>query len=223
MNTAFLTEKFLKCRSVGVYMGSFDPFHKGHQWIAETLLKRCDGLLLLIPGRHYEKTVVWPRNAEFDQRMAMIRDVFNDGRPVAAGVTEEILFIRLDRLLSQALPGKEILFGMGNDTYRKVMDSERFYGLFGQTWTEADARGLARLARRTLVFGRSAGGPKCIRMPRRFRGISSTKARDRVNRLRRMSAPFWMWRLRLGWMLPPAVVADIRRYGLYAHDITPSD
>lgn len=220
MNIAHVMDTFSECESVGVYMGSFDPFHKGHQWIAETLLKRCDGLLLLIPGRHYEKTVVWPRNAAFSQRVAMIRNVFDDDRPVAAAVTDEVLFIRLDAWLSRRLPGKKIRFGMGSDTFQKMLDSKRFYAKFGQPWTAADARGLARLARPTLVFGRSATGPECIRMPRRFRGISSTKVRNRVKRLQRMQAPFWMWRLFLSRILPGAVIAAIRKLGLYSPDST---
>ena len=44
----------LTVRSLCGFLGSFDPLHKGHEWIIDQLLKRFDAVLVLIPAVHFE-------------------------------------------------------------------------------------------------------------------------------------------------------------------------
>ena len=182
--------------SLGVVLGSFDPLHLGHQWMADELRARYGAVLLLVPASHFEKQVRPPRNAALDQRLEMIRRVYR-GR-VGCGVTGEVLFVRLLRLLERRFPGRDVGFGMGPDTLDKVRRSARYFARAGLPWGPAEERGLTRLLERVVVFERGA----CPRGP----AIASTLVRGLV------AAGEWD---RLATLVDPAVVDFVRRRGLY--------
>ncbi len=115
---ANLTEDARRTRTLGVIVGSFDPLHRGHEWMVRQLLRRCDRVLLLVPLRHFDKHPVWPANATFTQRLAMIaRLAERSGGRVLGGVTREVLFVRL-AAERWPFPRATILFGMGDDAWR---------------------------------------------------------------------------------------------------------
>ena len=61
---------------VVMFGGSFDPFHKGHRMLAETVISRCDRLLIVVAGNAPHKFVGEDGEAEitpFHHRVAMTR------------------------------------------------------------------------------------------------------------------------------------------------------
>ena len=108
---------------LGVLLGSFDPPHLGHEWMARHLLERADAVLLLVPAVHYAKRVLPPHTATFGQRLEMLRLVA--GRlpgTVVAGLTREVLFVRLERRLRRLLPGTDVVV---RDGHRHVPQAPR--------------------------------------------------------------------------------------------------
>ncbi|HOS99751.1 MAG TPA: adenylyltransferase/cytidyltransferase family protein [Acidobacteriota bacterium] len=175
---ANLTEDARRTRTLGVIVGSFDPLHRGHEWMVRHLLRRCDRVLLLVPFRHFDKHPVWPANATFSQRLTMI-DRFSErcGGRVLGGVTHEALFVRLADELAALFSDAAIIFAMGDDTWQRLLRSSEYYARLGLPWTAADAGRLARLRRQVMVFGRSGDAAGRIRVPAAVRDISATRIR----------------------------------------------
>jgi cytidyltransferase-like protein len=217
-------------RSVGVMLGSFDPPHLGHAWIVAQLLDRFEAVALLVPTFHFDKTVSYPCNATFDQRMVMLLDWgrLAPGR-ISIGVASEILYVRLVQRLGRTFPCAEIGFGMGDDSFRRLLDSRSYFERRGEAWTPDDERTLAALQRTSMVFGRwgasdargckgTRGLPKApgpLPVPERLREISSTQVRARVRRLREQGVPPGLWPALLSDCLAPETPSHIARFGLY--------
>jgi cytidyltransferase-like protein len=206
--------------SIGVLLGSFDPVHRGHQWMVERLLARFEAVLLLIPTAHFEKRVRFPRNATFGQRLRLLGRVFHDQRHrVMLGLTDEVLFVRLQQELSRLFPRAEVDFGMGNDTFRKVGSSPEYFAGLGLRWGEQEQRRLERLLSRAVVFSREGEGesaPQSSRAPGRLSEISSTMVRRTAGALHMVRAPLTEWKRRLSWMVVDPVISYVRWSGLYA-------
>lgn len=168
-------------RTLGVIVGSFDPLHRGHEWMVRHLLAGCDRVLMLVPARHFDKTVLPPANASFAQRLAMIARLSRRlGGRVQGGVTREVLFVRLAAELESLFPNAEITFAMGDDTWRRMLRSPEYFARLGLEWTGTDATRLARLRRHVVVFGRSGNAPGRVPVPVTLREISSTRVRALV-------------------------------------------
>ncbi|MBD3309471.1 adenylyltransferase/cytidyltransferase family protein [candidate division KSB3 bacterium] len=199
------------------FLGSFDPLHRGHEWIVEHLLQQFDAVLLLIPARHFEKTVQFPRNATFRQRIEMLASLRSrHGTRIAAGLAHEVLFIRLAEDLRSYFPHADIFFGMGNETFERFLDSPRYYVRSGIPWTAAEQAKLDHLRDRIVVFGRSEQADSFVTVPAHLRGISSTLVRETVMALRSIQAPGSLWQQRLSSMISPAVLELILQQGVYA-------
>ncbi len=205
-------------RSLCGFLGSFDPPHKGHEWIVEKLLERFDVVLLLIPAFHFEKTVRFPLNATFEQRLEMLAILSKrEGNRIAVGLTHEVLFIRLADCLSQRFPSAEVSFGMGNETFEKVLASKTYYAHLGLPWTTEEQAKLERLRKKIAVFGRSSNNGHFISVPEDLRQLSSTRVREIVMELRKTSVPETVWQKRLEKMIYSEVLTFILQENLYSY------
>lgn len=194
--------------SLGVYLGSFDPLHRGHEWLAGQLLERCARVLLLVPSVHFHKRIRTTANATLAQRLAMIHCFSKRERGlILGGVAEEVLFVRLALCLRAVFPAASLTFGMGDDTFDRLLRSRHYFTRQGLAWTPEAAAGLEWVRVRTMVFGRSGNGPGRITVPEPPRGISSTAVRAAV------AAGDWA---ALEAMVAPDIAWFIRREGLYA-------
>jgi cytidyltransferase-like protein len=199
------------------FLGSFDPLHKGHEWIVEKLLERFDAVLLLIPAFHFEKTVRFPLNATLEQRLEMLTSFAKRKMDrIVVGLAHEVLFIRLADQLADQFPNAEISFGMGNETFERVLASKTYYERLGLAWADEDQAKLEQPRKKIVVFGRSRNGDGVISVPESLRWISSTQVRKTVMELRKTPAPESMWREQLEKMIAPDILKFIRRTGLYA-------
>jgi cytidyltransferase-like protein len=212
----FTTIRPAHLHSLCGFLGSFDPIHKGHEWMIETLLERFDAVLLLVPGMHFEKQIRFQRNATLEQRLEMLTILANRKKErIAVGLAYEVLFIRLADDLHQRFPSTAISFGMGNDTYERVLASKTYYERLGLAWNEQEQAKLEQLQKTIVVFGRSSHGHGEIVVPEQVRGISSTLVRETVRELRRTPAPESLWQERLATMISPEILQIIRQKGLY--------
>ena len=212
-------------RSLRGVVGSFDPLHRGHQWMVQLLLARFEAVLLLVPARHFSKTVCPPRNATLDQRLEMIQRVYppGPGSRVLCGVATEVLFIRLASVLAESFPAAELSFGMGNDTFGLLLDSASYYRTLGLPWGEAEQRQLRRLRRRVVVFGRSTTGATHVPVPHQLRQVSSTRVRRVAGALWRAQAPAGRWAAELRALVAPPIIRYLREHQLYGEttDVAP--
>lgn len=199
------------------FLGSFDPFHHGHAWVTQAILERFDAALLMVPASHFHKTVRYPQNARFSQRLAIMRAIFENQGTVGLGLAHEVLFLRLHRQLQAMFPQADIGFVMGNDTFARFLDSRRYYQRLGLAWGEAEEDALAGLRQKVRVFGRSAAGSGALPVPCRICRISSTKVRETVAQLWRENATESQWNARLAELIGPEALGIIRQAGLYVH------
>jgi len=210
---ANLTEDARRTHTLGVIVGSFDPLHRGHEWMVRQLLRRSERVLLLVPIRHFDKHPVWPVNATFTQRLAMIARLSErSGGRVLGGVTREELFVRLADELAALFPDAAITFAMGDDTWQRLLRSPEYFIRLGLPWTAADARRLARLRRRVMVFGRSGDAAGRIHVPAVVRDISATRIRA--------LAVAGAGDAALCRFVAPDILAICRRAGLYCGPAT---
>lgn len=203
-------------RSIGVYLGSFDPPHRGHEWIATQLLVQCDTVLLLVPATHFHKSIVPPRNATLPQRLemlALLRATAPDR--IGVGVAREVLFLELDCLLQRRWPKADLRYAMGDETREKVLRSQQYYLASHRAWTAAHERRLASLAARLLVFNRSGAANDAAGVAPHVRSASSTRIRAQVAQLAAAGADPHEWAACLDPSLPPGILAAIERMGLY--------
>lgn len=194
-------------RSLCGYLGSFDPLHKGHEWIVEHLLTRFDAVLLLVPGRHFEKTVRFPHNATLEQRLVMLNlfAASKAGR-VLVGLAHEVLFLRLADQLAHVFPQADISFAMGNETFAKFLASAEYYAKVGLPWTKEEQTRLDHLRQRIVVFGRSETDTGFVPIPESVRYISSTRVRTMIRERRYETLPD---------MISPCIFPYIRQQALY--------
>lgn len=210
-------QPMLPIHSVGVIVGSFDPLHRGHQWMVQQMSRRFELVLLLVPVAHFEKTVRFPHNATRAQRVELIERVHR-GQPVIGGLTRELLFVRLIEHLARQLPGVQVGLGLGSDTYGKLLRSRSYFAWLGLPWGPAEEQALSRLAEQSVVFARDrhvdlpAGA---LVPPTHLRGISSTLVRRRAVLLHAARAGAGRWHDELGPLVGPEVVSFIRELGLY--------
>jgi cytidyltransferase-like protein len=190
-----------------VLLGSFDPLHRGHGWVVRHLLRRFDQVLLLVPAVHFEKRVRFPQNATLAQRVRLIERVHGPGGPVLAGITREVLFLRLDAVLARRFPARAVGFAMGQDTHRKLLGSARYHARLGLAWGPAEQRALERLLPRVTVLDRE----DCPLGP----AISSTRVRRLAAALQARGAASAEWLRALEPLVQPAVIDFIREQGLY--------
>ena len=134
-----------------------------------------------MPAFHFEKTIRPALNATLQQRMEMLRLRF--GSTFLVGITEEVLFNRLHRELHRLFPRAEITFGIGDETYRKFLESPEYYRRAGLPWTPQDQRTFETLSRTIQVFGRSTAASRRTVIPPQTNGLSSTLVRGTVRKL----------------------------------------
>jgi cytidyltransferase-like protein len=212
----FTTIDPAKIHSLCGFLGSFDPIHKGHEWMIETLLERFEGVLLLVPGTHFEKQIRFPQNATLEQRLDMLTILANrKGDRIAVGLAHEVLFIRLADCLRQLFPNTAISFGMGNETYERVLASKTYYERLGLAWNDQEQAKLEQLQKTIVVFGRSSNGNEMISVPEQVRGISSTLVRETIKELQRTGDSEKIWQARLETMISQDILKFIHQKGLY--------
>jgi cytidyltransferase-like protein len=202
--------------SIGCYLGSFDPPHRGHLALARALLEEVDEVLLLIPTMHFHKTPTYPSNATFDQRLQMLEAVrtMAPGK-IHLGLTDVVLFLELDARLRRRYPGALVVFAMGDETFAKLSGSAEYFRRVGRTWDRAQERSLIDLQSRCHVWNRSGASPLARQMTATLSGISSTRVRNAVGQLWCSNAADAAWSRVLHPMVPAAVIEDVRRFGLY--------
>jgi hypothetical protein len=171
---------------------------------------------MMVPARHFEKTIAYPKNANLDQRIDMLSAVFSEKADrVALAVANEVLFIRLHAHLQPLFPNARITFGMGSDTYRKLLASRSYFERAGIPWTNADEANLTALLKRCIVFGRCEMKPGYVKVPETIARVSSTGARDAVSRLRKAKTPITADQTAMSDLLHPDTVSYIAAAGLY--------
>jgi len=146
-------------KSLGVYLGSFDPLHAGHEYIIRSMLDRCERVLVCIPSAHPEKPPpAMPHSMPFGVRLDQLRNVFSKefrSGQLGVGMAKEGLFIRLHWLLRGQFPEARIRLAMGNDTWECALASKEYFELRGEPWGEAEEEGLKTLCVDAVVFGRT--------------------------------------------------------------------
>jgi len=162
-------------------LGSFDPFHRGHQCLCSSLLApphNCSAVLLLIPEVHFEKSIVQGKNASLLQRVDMLKALYANDPRVGYGIAHEVLFVRLSQGLSKEIfpSSTEIIFGMGHDRYDCMLDSVSYFNQLGLEWTVKDQMELNRLQESCIVFSRE----DTTRSLGLSRGLSSTLVRQAI-------------------------------------------
>ncbi len=201
---------------IGVIVGSFDPPHLAHRWMLDQMLQRFEGVLMLIPEQHFEKSIDPPFNATFEQRQRMLR-VFAQSAParVRFGVTQEILFLLIQRRLSETFSKAQISFGMGDETFRKVVDSESYFTRRGLEWTAREHDDLQNLLATAIVFDRSGNNPGAIEVPFELRSLSSTRVRTELALAKEDGLEDQALLDRFETMVDPEVIRLALAFGLY--------
>jgi nicotinic acid mononucleotide adenylyltransferase len=203
-------------RSLAVVLGSFDPPHRGHDWVLRQLLGRFDAAALLIPVTHFHKGVVYPANATLMQRLTMLEQAYGRGpQPVYLGLARQGLYLKLAEAMAEAFPDAKVGFGMGDDSHARLLDSAAYFASLGLGWTRADALALQRLASCCVVFGRHGKQPGAVQEPAWVRQISSTGVRQAVFALRSRGVPRAQWSEQLADWLLPEVESLVEQFELY--------
>jgi cytidyltransferase-like protein len=170
-------------RAVGAYLGSFDPPHLGHAFVVRELLRRFDRVLVLVPARHFEKRVDYPRNATFEQRLRMLDSIVAIAPDrVGTGLTREVLYLRLAEQLRVRHPGAAVGFGMGDDSHARFLASREYYAREGLPWGAEQDTALRVLDEHVVVFARHGTSPHAVRVPDALQNLSSTRVRQMVAR-----------------------------------------
>eukprot|EP00616_Rhizochromulina_sp_CCMP1243_P007046 CAMPEP_0118982438 /NCGR_PEP_ID=MMETSP1173-20130426/32806_1 /TAXON_ID=1034831 /ORGANISM="Rhizochromulina marina cf, Strain CCMP1243" /LENGTH=237 /DNA_ID=CAMNT_0006932931 /DNA_START=33 /DNA_END=746 /DNA_ORIENTATION=+ len=197
---------------IAVMLGSFDPFHRGHQALCSSLLEShgCAAVLLLVPEVHFEKTIEEGKNASLQQRVDMLRALYQGEPRVGYGVAHEVLFVRLAQgLWREAFPSAaEVTFGMGQDRYACMLDSRSYFDTLGLEWTAGDQQELERLRDTCIVFSRDQTTP-LLSLPG---GVSSTLVRQALVGQRSGAVSSSTPEV----MVDPAILAYIWQNGLYS-------
>jgi len=59
---------------IGLYLGSFDPFHDGHMEVIEVMLQFCDKIIVTAAKKNKSK----PHLSPYDHRVALIKNYIMD-------------------------------------------------------------------------------------------------------------------------------------------------
>lgn len=101
----------------GIYVGSFDPIHKGHIYLAKQLLARkiVDQIVMIATGNYWQKTL----GAEINDRLAML-DLFQSDRIIIDHVNnnQQYTYQILDKIKIQH-PDWQLSLIIGDDLISK--------------------------------------------------------------------------------------------------------
>ena len=101
----------------GIYVGSFDPIHKGHIYLAKQLLARkiVDQIVMIVTGNYWQKTL----GAEINDRLAML-DLFQSDRIIIDHVNnnQQYTYQILDKIKIQH-PDWQLSLIIGDDLIGK--------------------------------------------------------------------------------------------------------
>jgi hypothetical protein len=204
-----------RLRSVACLLGSFDPLHRGHQFMVSELLRRHRAVALLVPGRHFSKRIRPGYNATLEQRLKLMQAVYRHQPRVYPGLANEVLFIELREHLARLFGARQVALGMGDETFRLLLDTRSYWERSGRAWGAAEQRRLERAVSQTVVFGRSGDRPGTVAVPPHLRRVSSTRVRALAARLHRLRAPAGTWRSILLPLVEAPVIEAVRCWPLY--------
>lgn len=141
---------------LGVFLGSFDPLHRGHERVVETLLGRYGAALVLIPARHPEKTVESGRNAALAIRLEMLATLeARFGEALGIGLARDPLYLSLYDQLNAMAPRTAIHLAMGNDGYQRLLRSREYHLGWQLPWTPREDERLREMASLADVLDRT--------------------------------------------------------------------
>lgn len=108
--------KFLKKNSrIGLFFGSFDPFHHGHLEVAEVMLQFCDAIFITTVKKNRKK----PWLSNYQHRIKMIENALKE-------ISKPIYFVKnnLNEIIHY-LKGSYSLCGiMGSDVYNYFIENK---------------------------------------------------------------------------------------------------
>lgn len=212
---------------VGFLLGSFDPFHFGHQAMVELLRSRCHFLLLLVPSFSFDKEVNFPENATLEQRIEMMVSVYEKEGSVGIGLTEEVLYLRLRQEIQTAFPGSTIVFGLGADRFPCFVDSQKYFDKCAFPWTEREELMFTESCENLIVFARDGEtlDPIWSSMHQALAAnitvlhpsvhVSSTKIREVASRCKRQQCSIEEVVAQLSGYVPQPIAAFIAKTSLY--------
>lgn len=134
---------------------------------------------------------------------------------IATGLTSQVLYIRLAKALRQTFGSATIAFGMGDESFRRMLESRATFERMGIGWTGDDELGLEELRAGSLVFARGAATPEARPVPPVLGRLSSTQVRARVRQLREQGIGCELWPGELSGWVAPEIARHVARFGLY--------
>ena len=112
-------------RKIGVYGGSFDPVHKGHEWIVQRALNEGLDSLILMPCFISPHKLDHSPESSAENRLGMLRSVFSECKSVEISDWEiqkesvSYTWQTLDYLKSRE-PDSKIVLILGGDQFRVI-------------------------------------------------------------------------------------------------------
>lgn len=102
-----------KRKRIGVFIGSFDPVHKGHTHVMKYLLEHnvVDKILVLPTGNYWDKTNVSP----LENRIDMLRYFENEQIEVSGEYNDLVITYQLFRKLKEKYPADSLYLIIGAD------------------------------------------------------------------------------------------------------------
>lgn len=102
-----------KRKRIGVFIGSFDPVHKGHTHVMKYLLEHnvIDKILVLPTGNYWDKTNVSP----LENRIDMLRYFENEQIEVSGEYNDLVITYQLFRKLKEKYPADSLYLIIGAD------------------------------------------------------------------------------------------------------------
>jgi nicotinate-nucleotide adenylyltransferase len=199
--------------SIGVFGGSFDPWHVGHRAIAEAALKAVSRLLVVVAARPPHKAGA-REPTPFHHRVALARlgveglprtEVLElEGRREGPSYTVDTL----EQLRRLYPPGTVFHLILGADSYQELPMWHDWEGILERADLLVAARPGADLEPPPEFEGRNA---PVVRLDVSPHPVSSTEVRSRIARGK---GP--------GDLISPAVAAYVRDHALYVPDAAPA-
>lgn len=207
---------------IAVYLGTFDPFHRGHEWVVKQCLACFDGMILLLPNHHFHKNLSAQSRASLEQRLAMVtlgRQYLPD-KNIWLGWTDCILYLKLAKSLEKLYPQWAFHYIMGDETFTKVQNSANYYSRLHVPWGAQENSHLKVLLQNTVVLNRSGRNAAGMTCPPPIRSISSTRIRRLTGVI--TGKNFGSSPLLMGMLLPflqLTIIKYIFTYRLYFHEM----